>query len=79
MSIWLASHSIRAPNSRSGGLKFEFPVWQELGAVTKVEKSLGSGLSTLHPFQLIKGNKSFPDFNQGSTVSLDKKEKIGST
>jgi hypothetical protein len=30
-----------------------------------------------HPFQVIKGNKSFPDFNQGSTVSLDrKKEKL---
>jgi hypothetical protein len=71
--IRLASHSVIAPNSRSGGHEFESPVWGELGALTKVEKSLGSGLSSLHPFQLIKGIKSFPDFYQGRTVCLDKK------
>ncbi len=45
-SIRLASHLVRAPNSRSGGHEFESPVWRELGALTKMERSLGSVLST---------------------------------
>jgi hypothetical protein len=31
-SIGLASHLVRAPNSRSGGHEFKSPVWQELSA-----------------------------------------------
>ncbi len=46
-SIRLASHLVRAPNSRSGGHEFESPVRRQLGALTKMERSLGSGLSTL--------------------------------
>jgi hypothetical protein len=45
--LWLASHLVREPNSQSGGDKFEFPVWIELGALTKKGKLLGSGLSTV--------------------------------
>jgi hypothetical protein len=37
-SIWLASHLVRAPNSRSGGHEFESPMRQELGALTKKRK-----------------------------------------
>jgi hypothetical protein len=47
-SILLASHIVRVPNSRYRGHEFESllcPVWQELGALTKVDRSLGSGLS----------------------------------
>jgi hypothetical protein len=46
-SIRLASHLVRALNSRSGGHEYESPVWWEFGALTKVERSLGSGLSTV--------------------------------
>jgi hypothetical protein len=42
----LASNLVRAPNSRSGGHEFESPVSQELGALTKRGKTLGTGLST---------------------------------
>ncbi len=45
-NIRLASHLVRMPNSRSGGHEFEFPLRRELGALTKVERSLGSHLST---------------------------------
>ncbi len=34
-SIRLASHLVRAPNSRFGGHEFEFPIRQDLGALTK--------------------------------------------
>ncbi len=44
-SIWKAIHLDRTPNSRSGGHEFESPVWRELHALTKVKRSLGSGLS----------------------------------
>jgi hypothetical protein len=44
-SIRLASHLVRMPNSRSGGHELESPVWRELHALTKVKRSLGSGLS----------------------------------
>jgi hypothetical protein len=37
----LASHLVRAPNSRYGGHEFESPMQQELGALTKSEKILG--------------------------------------
>jgi hypothetical protein len=40
-SIRLASHLVRAFNSRSGGREFEFPIRQELGALTKCGKTLG--------------------------------------
>ncbi len=45
-----------------------------LGALTKVEKSLGvrSFYTAYHSCQLIKGNKSFPDFNQGSLIEKRK-------
>jgi hypothetical protein len=46
--IWLASHLIRAPNVKSGVHEFESPTRRELGALTKVERSLGSGLSTIY-------------------------------
>ncbi len=36
----LASHLVRAPNSRSGGHEVEFPVRQKLGALTKSGKPL---------------------------------------
>jgi hypothetical protein len=38
---WLASHIVRAPNSRSGGHEFKSPMRQELGALTKRGKTLG--------------------------------------
>ncbi len=37
----LASHLVRAPNSRSGGHEFGSPVRQELTALTKSGKTLG--------------------------------------
>jgi hypothetical protein len=40
-SIRLASHLVRAPNSRSGGCELESPMWRELGALTKSGKILG--------------------------------------
>ncbi len=46
-SIRLASHIVRVPKSRSWEHEFEFPVWRELGVLTKVERPLGSGLSTV--------------------------------
>ncbi len=44
----LASHLAKEPNSRSWGHESESPMQQELGAVhwQKVERPLGSGLST---------------------------------
>jgi hypothetical protein len=33
-SIWLASHLVRGPYSRSGGREFESPMLRELGALT---------------------------------------------
>ncbi len=48
--IWLASHFVRAPYSRSGVHAFESPLRRELGALMKVERSLGTGLSTLYNF-----------------------------
>ncbi len=36
----LASHLVRAPNSRSGGHEFESPMRQELGALFKSGKTL---------------------------------------
>ncbi len=75
------SHSIRAPNSRSGGHKFESPVWQELGAVTKVERSVGSGLSSLHtiPFSWSRATSVSRIFIREGLYVLIKKGKIGST
>jgi len=46
-SIRLASHINKAPSSRSGRHEFESPVWLERGALSKVERSLGSGLSAV--------------------------------
>ncbi len=43
---WLANHFVTVPNYRSGGHGFESLVWRKVGALTKVERSLGSGLST---------------------------------
>ncbi len=40
-SIWLASHLVKAANSRSGGREFESPIRQELGALTKSGKIFG--------------------------------------
>jgi hypothetical protein len=40
-SIQLASHLVRAPNSRAEGHEFESPVRWELGALTKSGKILG--------------------------------------
>ncbi len=37
----LASHLVRAPNSRSGGPEFKSPMWRELSALTKSGKILG--------------------------------------
>ncbi len=34
-------HLVRAPNFRSGGHEFEWPMRQELGALTKSGKTLG--------------------------------------
>jgi hypothetical protein len=45
--LWLASYLVRVLNSVSGEHEFESPVWQELGALTKVERSLESDLSTV--------------------------------
>jgi hypothetical protein len=42
ISIRLASHLVRDPNSRSGGHEFESPMRWELGALTKSEKTIGS-------------------------------------
>jgi hypothetical protein len=41
ISIRLASHLVRAPNSRFGGHEFEYPVRLVLGALTKSRKTLG--------------------------------------
>jgi hypothetical protein len=41
INIWLASDLVRVPNSRSGGQEFVSPVWQEPGALTKVENPWG--------------------------------------
>ncbi len=38
---WLASHLVRAPNSRSGGHEVESSEWQDLGALLKVETPWG--------------------------------------
>ncbi len=46
-NIRLANPLVRASNSRSGGYEFKSPLWWELGAPTKVERSLGSVLSTV--------------------------------
>ncbi len=40
-SIWLASHLVRAPHSRSGGHEFKSPMRRELGALTKSGKTIG--------------------------------------
>ncbi len=40
-SIRLASHLVKAPNSRSGGHEFKSPRPRELGALTKSGKTLG--------------------------------------
>jgi hypothetical protein len=40
-SIWLASHLVRAPNSRTEGHESESPIRRELGALTKSGKTLG--------------------------------------
>ncbi len=40
-SIWLASHFVRGPNSRSGGREFESSIRLELGALTESGKILG--------------------------------------
>ena len=40
-NIRLASHLVRAPNSRSGGHEFESLMRWELGALTKSGKTLG--------------------------------------
>jgi hypothetical protein len=57
-SIRLASHLIRAPKSISGGCEFESPLRRELGALTKkMERPLGSGLSTGKSFIDIKNLK----------------------
>ncbi len=40
-SICLASHLVRATNSRSGGHELESPMWREFGALTKTGKTLG--------------------------------------
>jgi hypothetical protein len=45
-SIRLSSHFVRVPNLRSGRHEFVSSVWRELGALTKLERSLWSGLST---------------------------------
>ncbi len=51
----LASHLVRAPNSRSGGHEFESPMLQEFGALTKkVERPVGPGLSTNSLYALLK-------------------------
>ncbi len=47
-SIRLASHLVRAPNSSSRGHEFESPMWRELSALTKSEKTLWVRLSTAH-------------------------------
>ncbi len=39
--IWLASHLVRALNSRSGGREFKYPMRRELGALTKSGKTVG--------------------------------------
>jgi hypothetical protein len=39
-SIWLASHLVRVPNSRSGGHEFKSPMRRELGALTKSGKTI---------------------------------------
>jgi hypothetical protein len=44
ISIRLASYLVRAPNSRSERHELKAPVWWELGALTEVGRSLGSGL-----------------------------------
>jgi hypothetical protein len=41
ISIRLASHLVRASNSRSGGHEYESTMRWELGALTKSEKTLG--------------------------------------
>jgi hypothetical protein len=40
-SIRLASHLVRAPNSRSGGHEFESSMRREIGALTKSGKTHG--------------------------------------
>ncbi len=47
VQIHVAIHIFRAPNSRSGGHDFESLLRVEMGALTKVERPLGSGLSTV--------------------------------
>ena len=54
ISIRLASHLVKALNSRSGGREFESPMRLELGALTKSGKILGvrsfySGSSSVTP------------------------------
>ncbi len=39
-SILLARHLVREPNARSGGHEFESPMWWELVALNKVERSV---------------------------------------
>jgi hypothetical protein len=46
-SIRLASHLVRVHYSSSEGHEFETPGWRELSAPTKVERSLGSGFSSV--------------------------------
>jgi hypothetical protein len=53
-SLRLASLLGRASSSRSGGHEFEFPVWRELSVLTKVGRSLESGLSTVVNPNMIK-------------------------
>jgi hypothetical protein len=48
--IWLDSHLDRVLNSGFGGHEFLSPVWWELCALPKMDRSLGSGLSTQHQF-----------------------------
>jgi hypothetical protein len=40
-SIWLGSHLVRVPDSRSEGHEFESPMRQKLGALNKSGKILG--------------------------------------
>jgi hypothetical protein len=50
--IWWSSHLVREPNSTSGGHEFKSHVWRELDELTRVESSLGSGLSAKSHFEL---------------------------
>jgi hypothetical protein len=45
--VRLAGYLEKAPNSKAGVHEFGSPVWLELSALTKVERTLGKGLSTI--------------------------------